>query len=258
MVVLMRRRRLDVDTADRMLDGRVPPMDAPPGYGAVSAFLLELRDAADGQHTTWATAGGQIPVTQRRAAGMLVTAGSGIRRSALVGALAFAAMTGTAFATGLPGAASDTAAAMLEKFHLAVPGPDEHAGDHPAGKTTDAATADDQATSAVNGTVAASQRARHHAGTRRQAPKPAAAAHDRGQGKDRGQGSTISTLARTTTATGVDKGAVISTAASGGQSQAGDHGQAGDSGTTTGGRGKAAEHSNAGEHSKANDRVARP
>jgi hypothetical protein len=258
MVVLMRRRRLDVDTADRMLDGRVPPMDAPPGYGAVSAFLLELRDAADGQHPTWATAGGHIPLTQRRTAGMLNTARSGIRRSALVGALAFAAMTGTAFATGLPGAASDTAVTMLEKLHLAVPGPDEHAGDHPDGKATDAATANDQGASTVNGTVAASEQPRHHAGTRRHAPKPAATAHDQGQGKDRGQGSTISTLARTTTATGVDKGAVISTAASGGQSQAGDHGQAGESDTATGGRGKAAEHSHAGEHSKANDRASRP
>lgn len=40
------------------------------------------------------------------------------------------------------------------------------------------------------------------------------------------KGIDISTLARTTTATGVDKGAVISTAASGGKSQAGENGLA--------------------------------
>ena len=41
-------------------------------------------------------------------------------------------------------------------------------------------------------------------------------------------GSQISTLATTTTARGVDKGAIISTAASGGKSKAGQHGKAGD------------------------------
>jgi len=43
-------------------------------------------------------------------------------------------------------------------------------------------------------------------------------------GKGKGKGAEISTLATTTTATGVDKGAEISTAASGGKSHAGEHG----------------------------------
>lgn len=50
--------------------------------------------------------------------------------------------------------------------------------------------------------------------------KPAAT----GKPADAGQGSDVSHLATTTDLTGVDKGAAISTLASGGQSQAGQHG----------------------------------
>jgi hypothetical protein len=46
-------------------------------------------------------------------------------------------------------------------------------------------------------------------------------------GEGKGKGAEISTLARTTDATGAAKGAEISTAASGGTSQAGQHGHQG-------------------------------
>src|SRR5262249_10845306 len=58
-------------------------------------------------------------------------------------------------------------------------------------------------------------------------PPPAATDHRANTGvHPASTGSAISTIATTTTATGVAKGAEISTAASGGQSQAGQHGKA--------------------------------
>ena len=91
-----------------------------------------------------------------------------------------------AYAGDLPGAAQSTARDMLAKIGVTVPGPNASAGTHPA----------------VRG--------------RSGEPHPAGTAAPDGT-----KGATISTLARTTTATGVDKGKTISTAASGGKSHAG-------------------------------------
>lgn len=106
----------------------------------------------------------------------------------LVGGVA-AAATGT-----LPGAAQDTARDMLGHVGVTVPGTDDHAGTHAdtRGGSTHPAAADPAATPT----------------------------HPSGAGK----GSTISELATTTDATGVDKGALISGTASGGKSHAGRHG----------------------------------
>jgi hypothetical protein len=91
-----------------------------------------------------------------------------------------------AYAGDLPGAAQSTARDMLAKIGVTVPGPNANAATHPdaRGRSGDA----------------------HPTG----ATAP-----------DSTKGATISTLARTTTATGVDKGRTISTAASGGKSHAG-------------------------------------
>jgi hypothetical protein len=85
----------------------------------------------------------------------------------------------------LPGAAQGVASDMLDHLGLQVGTPNDHAGTHPDGSPSGPSS--DSPTS--------------------------------------GQGSSISDLARNTAATGVDKGAVVSIAASGGQSQAGQHGQ---------------------------------
>jgi hypothetical protein len=122
---------------------------------------------------------------------------------------AAAAATGVAIACGgaaaaatgsLPGAAQQTAHDMLAGIGVTVPGPNAHANGHAdvRGKSEpDSATVvpgDDPA------------------GTPSQRPSQAA----------NGKGAEVSNLAKTTTATGVDKGAQISTLASGGKSKAGE------------------------------------
>jgi hypothetical protein len=107
---------------------------------------------------------------------------------ALSGA-ALVATSGLAYAGALPGAAQDTAKSVLAGLGVTVPGPNQHAGTHPDTRGNPAA-------------------APGHATT-----------GDTSSGK--GKGAAISTLARTTTATGHDKGAIISAAASGGKSHAG-------------------------------------
>ena len=104
--------------------------------------------------------------------------------------------SGLAFAGQLPGAAQDTAHSMLAKVGISVPGPNTHAGTHPDVRgTSSTPSVADQGTSGTPPTGA-------------------------GKGGN-GKGKTISALAHTTPATGRDKGAVISTAASGGKSHAG-------------------------------------
>jgi len=103
-------------------------------------------------------------------------------------AAAFATSGGMAFAGSLPGAAQDVASEMLAKVGITVPGPNDAAGTH----------RDDRGNSvSVPGVPA-----------------------------DAGKGAEISELATTTELTGVEKGAAISAAASGGKSRAGQHGSA--------------------------------
>lgn len=128
-------------------------------------------------------------------AGMLTTAG------------AAAAATGA-----LPGAAQQTARDMLARVGVTVPGPDSHANGH----------ADTRGNS--NATQTSTDQTSTDQATTDQA-RPSA------QPSSAGKGAEISGLARTTTATGVDKGAEISTLASGGKSQAGQHGTPSDPGS---------------------------
>ena len=147
---------------------------------------------------------------------------------------ALAATSGLAYAGALPGAAQDTAAGVLSRLGISVPGPNSHAGTHPdvRGSSTQASASDstDQ-------------------------PGDSGSGSDQPQQTGKGKGATISQLARTTTATGRDKGQVISTAASGGKSHAGNPpGQSGSHGSSgshqpsghdpsTGGTGTADQHS---------------
>jgi hypothetical protein len=216
----MRAVRLDDETADRMLAGGVEPADAPPGYAAVAELLQAARSAA-GVPVPAATPS-HLPVDLGLAATAMGTRAvqrprSGRRRIPVLAAVAFCAMTGGAYAAGVSGAGSSTVSAVLD--HIGVgslvggPSGDRTAatsgaalkGEAPA-QTTTGATAD--------APVGAGHRASHGDGAD-------------GKGNGKGHGAEISTLARTTDARGVDKGAEISTAASGGKSHAGEHGNGG-------------------------------
>jgi hypothetical protein len=189
---------LDSDTADRLLAGLVAPEDAPPGYGRV-VRLLEVASAEasseelarEPETVAAMKAALRSPVDRNVASSrrsFMPFALSRPRLTAAVFAAAFAASVGMASAGSLPGAAQDVASEMLAKVGITVPGPNDSAGTHPdvRGNSTSVPIA------------------------------PA----------DAGKGAEISELATTTDLTGVEKGAAISTAASGGKSQAGQHGSA--------------------------------
>jgi len=216
----MRAVRLDDETADRMLAGGVEPADAPPGYAAVTALLQTARSAA-GVPVPAATmshppvdlgladsaSGTQAARRQR----------SGRRHIPVLAAVAFCAMTGGAYAAGVTGAGSSTVSAVLDRIGVGslVGSP---SGDRTAATSEAAlkgeASAQTTTGAAADAPVGAGHRASHDGG--------AAGADGKGNGK--GHGSEISKLAHTTDAKGVDKGAAISTAASGGKSHAGEHG----------------------------------
>jgi hypothetical protein len=199
----MQRLPLDLDTADRLLAGHVLPADAPPGYEAVASLLNGLR--AHEEEVLWhedtvpeLVSGGRSPLLET----MSTPRRSTLHRFKLAGtaiAAALACTTGLAFAGSLPGAAQDVASSMLAKVGVTVPGPNEKAGTHPNVRGTsspDVAVSDDA--------------------DQNEAPA------ENGEGK----GAEISELATTTELTGVEKGAAISTLASGGKSQAGQQGEA--------------------------------
>ncbi len=216
----MRAVRLDDETADRMLAGGVEPADAPPGYAAVAELLQTARSAA-GVPVPAATPS-LPPVDLGLAATATGTRAvrrprSGRRRIPVLAAVAFCAMTGGAYAAGVTGAGSSTVSAVLD--HIGV-------GSLVGGSTGDRTAATSGA--ALEGEASAQTT------TGAAADAPVGAGHGAsrddgdagtdGKGNGKGHGAEISTLARTTDAKGVDKGAEISTAASGGKSHAGEHG----------------------------------
>lgn len=189
---------LDTDTADRLLAGSVAPEDAPPGYGRVVRLLEAASAEASGEElarepetVAAMKAALRSPVHRNVASSrrsFMPFALSRPRLTAAVVAAAFATSVGMASAGSLPGAAQDVASEMLAKVGITVPGANDSAGTHPdvRGNSTSVPIA------------------------------PA----------DAGKGAEISELATTTDLTGVEKGAAVSTAASGGKSQAGQHGSA--------------------------------
>src|SRR5439155_22028013 len=137
---------------------------------------------------------------------------SGRRRIPVLAAVAFCAMTGGAYAAGVTGAGSSTVSAVLDRIGVGslVGSP---SGDRTAATSEAALKGEASAQTATGAAAAASVGAVHRASV-----------GDGDTGK--GHGSEISNLARTTDAKGVEKGAEISTAASGGTSHAGEHGSA--------------------------------
>jgi hypothetical protein len=217
----MRAVRLDDETADRMLAGGVDPADAPPGYAAVATLLQTARSAAGlpvpaatGSHRPVElgladTASGTHAVKRSR---------SGRRRIPVLAAIAFCAMTGGAYAAGVSGAGSSTVSAVLDRIGVGslVGSP---SGDRTAASSEAALKGEASAHETTGAATAASVGAGHPG-----------SGHATKRGEDgkkkhgKGHGAEISTLAQTTDAKGVDKGAEISTAASGGKSHAGEHG----------------------------------
>jgi hypothetical protein len=215
----MQRLPLDVQTADRLLSGSVPPEDAPPGFGEVASLIAAASAVGPASRTR-----------EEQTLAMLVAAvrsshnetnppprRSSVHRLKIAAAAATAALacaTGLAFAGSLPGAAQDVASDMLALLGVTVPGPNENAGTNPGvrGQSSEDVAADATTTSETDAEETS------------------------------GKGAEISQLATTTELTGVEKGAAVSTAASGGKSQAGQHGQAGEA------HGQATEeHGQAGE-----------
>jgi len=201
----MQRLPLDVGTADRLLAGQVLPADAPPGYETVASLLLTLRAQEETPAFRPEDTGRELaePGRPRLTETMPTPRRKTLQRLKLAGAAVAAALactTGLAFAGNLPGAAQDVASSMLSKVGVTVPGPNENAGTHPSVRGT--SSPDVAATDGAEGTDEA-------------APENAG-----------GKGAEISELATTTDLTGVEKGAAISTLASGGKSQAGQHGDA--------------------------------
>jgi hypothetical protein len=174
----MRGERIDADTMERLLRGRLTPDDAPPGYSDVASILLTAASPAEPgevamelRHVTAARA-----ILAERAAGRR-PARKVLAAAIVAGALMI--LPGLAAANVLPDPAQHAVSSVLEKVGISVPaGSEEHPSD-PGG---------------------------HPAST----------------------GSEISRIATTTDATGVAKGAEISSVASGGKSQAGQHGKASD------------------------------
>jgi hypothetical protein len=197
----MQRLPLDIETADRLLAGSVPAEDAPPGYAHVTTLLTSAAESVGpdssehGETLVMLLAAVRTSQTKTTPPARR----SSVYRWKLASALAttvLACTTGLAFAGSLPGAAQDIASSMLDKAGITVPGPNENAGTHPAmrgSSTTDGTTTESTSDAEITS----------------------------------GKGSEISQLATTTELTGIDKGAAISTLASGGQSKAGQSGQGG-------------------------------
>jgi hypothetical protein len=121
------RFRLDPDTADRLLEGRVAPDDAPPGYAEVAGLLRRLsadrtsRPAAAGECTIRMMAkvvGISDPPNLRRRPHPLR---GPIVALAMVGSLA----TGVAVAGGLPDAAQRVVSTWFERIGVTIPRPDD-------------------------------------------------------------------------------------------------------------------------------------
>jgi hypothetical protein len=181
----MRGAGIDEGTLDRLLQGRILPDDAPPGYSDVASILVAAASPASPQELRLQAqhvpaAGDAIGRrTRRLRPGPLGLAMGLVLISALL------LLPGLAVAHVLPDPAQHAVTTMLEKIGITVP-----------------------------------------ANTTHPTPKPTPAVSPSLGGHPASTGSEISSIATTTDATGVAKGAEISTVASGGKSKAGQHGKA--------------------------------
>src|SRR5690349_15832481 len=110
----MGKPRLDMTTTDRILAGTVDPADAPPGFEAVVALIASAR-TPHAFTTTPATGRAPAPRLRRRHS-MLAAAPFRSRVTIAAAAATLALASGTAYATGLPAAASATARGVLHSL----------------------------------------------------------------------------------------------------------------------------------------------
>jgi hypothetical protein len=128
----MRRPKLDEDTVDRLLAGRIGPDDAPPGYSEVARVLVAAassndRDALvhETEHVALAAAllGQPTPVSKPsdgRSRSMKRSRRMKVGGLVVVGAMV--GSTGLAAAGVLPDAAQDAFSAVLERGRHLRPG----------------------------------------------------------------------------------------------------------------------------------------
>lgn len=190
---------LDDGTVDRVLDG-LDHADVPPAYVDSARCLAGATGPSHPDELASETAvvaafvagiaHPLAPQSPRRSSRMSRLARPRLAIAAGAGGLALGGGLAAAATGSLPGAAQSIASEVLNRVGIQVPSANTHAGSHPNTR----ARSDTDATNAP--------------------PGPGSAP----------QGSTISHLAQTTPATGVDKGAAICSAASSGQCQAGHQG----------------------------------
>jgi len=130
---------LDPDTAERLLDGRLPVDDVPPDARAL-ARLIEMTGAGptDGELSSQPEAVAVLAAAIRRSSVDALsprrTRTSKRRLIQAAAASTVGVMTlfgGLAAANALPAAAQSVASDMLEKVGVSVPNPNTHADTHP-------------------------------------------------------------------------------------------------------------------------------
>jgi hypothetical protein len=142
---------------------------------------------------------------------------------------------GVATAAGaLPGAASTTATVHTDKAGVSVKGPDAHSAGHADTRGKSATTPKGKPATTPKGKPATTPKGKPATTTEVDQPKAEGPENERPKADEpesdapgtasKGHGPAVSELARTTTAKGADKGAEISTLASGGKSRAGKQG----------------------------------
>jgi hypothetical protein len=125
------RFRLDAETADRMLEGRVAPDDGPPGYAEVAGLLQTL--AADLPSRPAAAGEGTIRM-MAKVVGISDPPRPSRRPHPLRGSIVVLAMVGTlgtigvAFAGGLPDAAQRVVSTWFQTIGVTIPRPDDASG----------------------------------------------------------------------------------------------------------------------------------
>jgi hypothetical protein len=204
----MRRLALDRSTADRLAGGLIPPDDAPPGYAEVARVIRSIAarpDPAELRRLEDDVRAFAAVVASERPAHDV---GSARRRSRMRPVVRTAKIAAIVVAGTL---ALTTGAAMAG----ALPGAAQGVAHDVLSKLG----------ITVPGT-------NEHAGTH---------PDTRGTSSDT-KGSTISDIARTTTSTGVDKGAEVSSAASGAKSHAGEQGGGAVSSSASNGKSQAGQH----------------
>jgi hypothetical protein len=139
----MRTARLDRDTADRLLAGRVAPDDAPPGYADLARLVSEVRAAAaprelirmseDVEAAAAIRARGRAPTSARPARPR--SRFGRVRGVVLVTAGTVVATSGLAAAGVLPDPVQDVVSDVLSRVGITVPAGDgdRDGGEPPAG-----------------------------------------------------------------------------------------------------------------------------